>query len=81
MTGFPAIHPALTPANHGMRAGLEIQIRLPTHWFDEVDNRWEAAGIVSRLFSNIYDFNILRANSEHYQPPGKISRGRKLRDR
>ncbi len=78
MPGFPVIHLACAPANQGVRASLEIQIRLVPEGLDEVDQRRKPSRHLFRRFSVFCHLYFLRPNSKQDQPPGEISRAREL---
>ena len=65
MTGLAVIENALTPANDGMRAGLQVQIRLRSHWLDNVHDRRKTRGRISR-FRKLRHFDVFRPNPEQH---------------
>ena len=49
MAGLAMIERALAPANDRVRAGLEVQIRLRSHWLDHVHDRRKTRGRIPRF--------------------------------
>ena len=65
MTGLAVLESALTPANDGVRAGLQVQIRLRSRWFHDVHDRRETRGRVPR-FRKLRHFDVFRPNPKQH---------------
>src|SRR6476659_8205922 len=65
MTGLAMIENALTPAHDGVRAGLQVQIRLRSHWLDDVHDRLKPRGRISR-FRKLSTFEVFRPNPKQH---------------
>ena len=63
MTGLAVIENALTPANDGVRAGLQVQIRLRSHWLDDVHDRRKTRVRIPR-FRKLRHFDVFRPNPQ-----------------
>ena len=63
MTGLAMIESASAPANDGVRAGLQVQVRLRSHRFDDVNNRRKTRGRIPR-FRKLCRFDVLRPDPE-----------------
>ena len=77
MTGLAVIESALTPANDGVRAGLQVQIRLRPHWLDDVHDRRKTHGCIPR-FRKLTHFDVFRSNSEQHWFAEKFTRLRSI---
>src|SRR5207253_638388 len=77
MTGLAMIERALAQANDGVRTGLQVQIRLRSHWFDDVHNRRKTRGRVSR-FRKLSQFDVFRPNPEQHWFAKKFTRLRSI---
>src|SRR5437588_12321369 len=65
MTGLAMIERALAPANDGVRAGLQVQIRLRSGGLDDVHNRRKTRDRAPR-FRRFCHFDVLRPNPEQH---------------
>jgi len=65
MPGLAMVERALAPASDSVRAGLQVQIRLRSHRFDDVDDRRKTRGRVSR-FRKLCQFDVFRPNPEQH---------------
>ena len=77
MTGLAMIEHALAPANDRVRSGLQVQIRLRSHRFDDVNNRRKIRGRVPR-FRKLCQFDVLRPNSQQHWFAEKFTRLRSI---
>ena len=65
MTGLAMIESASAPANDGVRAGLQVQIRLRSGRLDDVHNRRKTRDRAPR-FRRFCHFDVLRPNPEQH---------------
>src|SRR5438477_115560 len=77
MTGLAMVERALAPANDSVRAGLQVQIRLRSHWFHDVHDRRKTRGRVPR-FRKLSHFDVFRPNPKHHWFAQKFTRLRSI---
>ena len=77
MTGLAVIERALAPANDGVRAGLQVQIRLRSHWLDDVHDRRKTRARIPRS-RRLSHFDIFRPNPEQHCFAQKLARLRSV---
>src|SRR5437763_6557512 len=77
MTGLAMVERALASANDSVRAGLQVQIRLRSHWFHDVHDRRKTCGRVPR-FRKLSHFDVFRPNPEQHWFAQKFTRFRSV---
>src|SRR6266480_141735 len=77
MTGLAMVERALAPANDSVRAGLQVQIRLRSHRFDDVHDRGKTGCRIPR-FRKLSHFDVFRPNSEQHRFAEKLMRLRSI---
>src|SRR5438093_3385961 len=77
MTGLAMIESAPAPANDGMRAGLQVQIRLRSHRFDDIHYRRKTRGRIPH-FRKLSHFDVFRPNPEQHRFAEKLTRLRSI---
>lgn len=73
MTGLAVIERTLTPANDGVRPGLQVQIRLCSHRLDDLHDRRKTRGRVPSL-RKLRDFDVFRSNPKEHWFAEKFTR-------
>ena len=77
MTGLAMVERLLAPANDSVRAGLQVQIRLRSHWFDDIHDRRKTRGRVPG-FRKLSHFDVFRPNPEQHWFAQKLTRLRSI---
>ena len=77
MTGLAMVERLLAPANESVRAGLQVQIRLRSHWFDDIHDRRKTRARVPG-FRKLSHFDVFRPNPEQDWFAQKLTRLRSI---
>ena len=77
MTGLAMVERLLAPANDSVRAGLQVQIRLRSHRFDDIHDRRKTRGRVPG-FRKLSHFDVFRPNPEQHWFSQKLTRLRSI---
>src|SRR6476659_4794709 len=77
MPGLAMVERELTPANDSVRAGLQVQICLRSHWFHDIHDCRKTRGRVPR-FRKLSHFDVFRPNPKQHWFAQKFTRLRSI---